>query len=308
MSKVFYLKVNRDENYTYRNLQNWVDIVGMFPDSVAYIMCDKKEIREKIYQKISFFNTKVIMMESGTLNDELEHMLLNICVNSWRNAGLAHLTTFLHAKEQGFKEFWNIDADDTYICLSQERTVEVLMEAESYAKEKKMDLFSLDMWGTRYYRRGLETEWSFGICYVNNQVDWLGALAEHCTDELYKQKNFNNIDHFFCYLRMLKKYSIELFYVENMKFLHYSDDFFRRLFISGLYHWKNGVLRLPVLEACLGSNYLTEIAISKDTIKLDIGITDEEVSTQFINSILDKNLYEALNKASDIYAEKKESN
>jgi len=307
MSKVFYLKVNRDENYTYRNLQHWIDIVGVFQDSVAYIICDKKEVREKIYQKVTFTNTKVIIMESCPLNDELESIILNTCMSGWRNAGLSHLTTFVHAKEHDFKEFWNIDADDTYICLSKNRCAELLMEAEKYAKEKKINSFSLDMWGTRHYEDGPKMEWSFGICYVNNQIDWLGIMSEHCMDVIYKQNNYNNIDQFFIYLRSLKKYSIELFYVENMRFLHYSDDFFRRMVRSGFYYWKEGRLKFPILEACLGSTCLNEIVIPKDIIKLDINISDEEVKNQFLKAMLDKDLYKVLLKRAGIHEEMNES-
>ena len=47
MSKIFYLKVNRDENYTYRNLQHWIDIVSEIPEGVAYIICDNETVRNR---------------------------------------------------------------------------------------------------------------------------------------------------------------------------------------------------------------------------------------------------------------------
>ena len=304
MSKIFYLKVNRDENYTYRNLQHWIDIVSEIPEGVAYIICDNETVRKKIFEKINCINTKVYIIESNRINSELEFLLLNICISGWKKPGLAHLTTFLHAEENSFQEFWNIDADDTYICLSKERCAEVLYTAQEYAKDNGIDLFSLDMWYTRHYEVGPEAEWSFGITYVNNKVQWLEFMKQHCVDTEYKLTKYANLDQYFIYLRSLNEYRIEAFYFENMRFLHYSDDFFRRIVRSGFYHWKNNYLNFPLLEACLGLEKLSKIRIPNDVIKLDICISDEEVKNQFLDSILDKDLFDVLEERADSYLEK----
>ena len=47
---------------------------------------------------------------------QAKQILRNIVVPFWLNAGAALLTPFLHAKEKGYKTFWNIDADDTVMC------------------------------------------------------------------------------------------------------------------------------------------------------------------------------------------------
>ena len=184
-----------------------------------------------------------------------------------------------------------------------------LQRAELYAQKNKVDLFSLDMWGTKHYEGGAETEWSFGITYVNNQIAWMEYMVKHCIDEEYKQKNYANFDRYFIYLRMLKEYSIELFYFENLRFIHYSDDFFRRIVRSGFYYWKDGYLRFPILETCLGFKELGKIAIPSNIVKLDINILDEEVKKAYIDSILDKDLYDVLTAKAEEYLKKtKETN
>ncbi len=64
----------------------------------------------------------------------------------------------MHAKENGFKAFWNIDADDTCFCLSPKRMTELLSTTEHYACSNNIHIFSLDM-----HRSALEGQhWSNG--------------------------------------------------------------------------------------------------------------------------------------------------
>lgn len=285
MSKVFYLKVNQDEEFTYRNLQHWVDILALIPEAEAFIVCDNPSVKENIFNKIYFLDTRVSVIQSSRITENIEALLLNVCMPEWRRAGLAHMTTFMHAKEHQYENFWNIDADDTCICLNAQRAAELLLTAENYAKEHKIALFSLDMWRTRYYG----SEWSFGVTYTNNTVDWLGFMITHCLDDGYKGRTgTHNFDRYFMYLREMAVYSIESFYCENLKFIHYSDDFFRKIVTSGLFHWKQGYLRFPLLGACINEERLTCIKIAGDIIQLDIGITDEETSNYFIDHSLEK--------------------
>ncbi len=45
----YYLKVNREEYYTYRNLQFWIDALTLIPDINVYILCDKKNIKAEYH-------------------------------------------------------------------------------------------------------------------------------------------------------------------------------------------------------------------------------------------------------------------
>lgn len=289
---VFYLKVNRNENYTYRNLQNWIKTLEIYPNAVIYIICDNEEVKKNIFEKVNFGHALVHMMGSVEPSEEIKHFLVNTCDKWWRKAGLAHLSTFVHAKENGFKEFWNIDADDTYICLNEKRRVELLLTAEQHARSNSIALFSLDMWRTRY--SGIE--WSFGVTYTDNSVDWVKFILDHCLDKAYKKIGAQNFDRYFMYLRELNIFSIETFYFENLKFIHYSDDVFYRIIKSGLYHWKEGYLELPILAACIDMEGLTHIPIAEDVVKLDIGIKDEEASDLLYNETVDKALLQILIK------------
>lgn len=280
---VFYLKVNRDENYTYRNLQNWIKTLEVYPDAEIYIICDNMTVKNKIFEKVNYDHAKVYMLESTALTDEVIHLLSNTCEKGWRKAGRAHLTTFLHAKAHCFTEFWNIDADDTFICLNAQRRAELLLVAERYAKDNSIALFSLDMWRTRYYGK----EWSFGVTYTDNSVDWMEFMTAHCLDEAYKQIGALNFDRYFMFLRELRVFSIETFCFENLRFIHYSDDFFQRIINSGLFHWKEGYLDFPILSSCINESGLTHIPIAEDVVKLDMHISDDEVSTLFFEESVD---------------------
>ena len=151
---------------------------------------------------------------------------------------------------------------------------------EKYAEEYKTDCFSLDMWRT-------ETEgkhWSFGITYINGKIDWVHVILSRCTDLEYQYMDTDgnkNIDWYFTYLKNETSLKIETFYLENLKFIHYSHDFFTKPIGSGLYHWAEGKLIYPIIYYGIGVKELGQFNIAEDVIKLDIGIADNE-ATDFL--------------------------
>lgn len=88
---IFYLKVNRDEGYTFRNLQHWVNIVESIPYSHYYILCDKESLKQSIEEKVIFKTQEVEFLQSYRDLSELKYIVDNITEEMWRKAGYAHL-------------------------------------------------------------------------------------------------------------------------------------------------------------------------------------------------------------------------
>lgn len=268
----FYLKINRREKYTFRNLQHWIDIVEGIEGSDYCILCDNTILQKEVLEQVRFTKEPVAFLESEKQSADLNEIVPNITNADWRNAGYAHLTTFLDAEKKEYPCFWNIDADDTHICLESGRARELLCEAEAYARGNQIDMMSLDMWTTRTYGN----HWSFGITYSNNRADWMSVMKRYCRDEELKARQIRNVDGYFSCLKTCTSLKIETFYFENLRFIHYSNDFFKRPDVSGFFIWKEGELNLPILSCCFGLEQLGRLPIAKQVIKLDIGITDEE--------------------------------
>ncbi|MDE6435800.1 MAG: hypothetical protein K2L07_16440, partial [Lachnospiraceae bacterium] len=270
--KAFYLKINRSEDFALRNLSRWID-AAYLAKADCYIVCDREDLVEKIKDTI-LLSGSAEFIKSGKSAD-METIVNQIASRNWINAAYAHLTTFWHAEDMGYDYFWNIDADDTQLCLSADRTQELFQCVESYAEENSIDCFSLDMWSSRF--NGMH--WSFGITYTKVRADWRSLLLQHCSDVEYKQfgtDDNNNVDWFFTYLKTCTALRIETFYLENLKFIHYSNDFFLKPVGSGFYHWKGGKLLYPILYYCFGMKELGLYPIASDVIKLDIHIQDDE--------------------------------
>jgi len=274
---VFYLKVNRLIDYTIRNLQVWVSIIAEFKDAYAYILCDNEKLADRVNEEVDFKGISWSFLESRRDIEYLD-LVKVISVAKWHNAAYAHLTPFIHAKEQGYHEYWNIDADDTLFCAATNRVAEMIEGATLYAKNHDIDLFSLDMWRSRSY----SMHWSFGITYTNGNVDWLHVMKRHmsCVNGSKYFMNGNhakNIDEYFTYIKSVDQdVHIETFYFENLLFVHYSDDFIMNPIVSGVFKWKKGKLEYPVIKHIYGIDSLGEIEIAKDVIRMDIGLEDYE--------------------------------
>lgn len=275
---VFYLKVNREEPYTYNNLQQWINSIRFFSDYKIYILCDKKSIKEEIVNRIDLYKNEVEFIESNYSNEAIDIVKSFTCETKWEKAGIAHLTTFLHARDNDIEKFWNIDADDTLFCIPPERLALCLNKAGVYADENQIHLFALDMWVSRW-----TDLWSFGIVYCDNKINWVENIKRYCNGLWIKENNIFNIDRLLGYIKKqnLDNCRIESFYYENLKFIHYSNDFIKRPVASGLYHFKDGKIFAPILYFGFGLKDIGLIPIDKDVIKFDISITDEE-SKQFI--------------------------
>lgn len=272
MKKAMYLKINRSEYYAFRNLSRWIDVSYLL-DRDCYVLCDQDELIEKIRSEILLSGIcKFIKSDKGSRNKKIVE---NISNGNWENAAYAHITTFSHARTHQYSCFWNIDADDTMLCLTVDRMKEFLENVEAYAEKNSVDCFSLDMWRTKWQGE----HWSFGITYVCGRRNWIEEMSARCEDGEYRslESGMNyNIDCFFSYLKSKTKLKIETFYFENLKFIHYANDFFNGLISSAFYHWKEGKLFYPIMQACVGLGEMSAYNVYSDIIKLDIGIKDDE--------------------------------
>ena len=284
---VYYLKVNRMERYSFKNLQYWIDILACIEENpIIYIICDSKDFEAEMYRQIDFKGLSYSVIESIKKGEQIELIANNIANERWMNAAYAHLTTFFHAKDNDFEKFWNIDADDTCFCLTAERTAQLINAAREKADELQYDIFSLDMW----YTRRIGQHWTFGVSYTRSTEQWIDHMVKHCMDDAYKNQTIWpwNLDGYFSYLKELDELKIETWYCENLKFIHYSDDFFKRLRSSGFYHWKDGRLVFPLIQACIGIDSLGSVPIPEDVVGLDIGIEDIESQRFLIDHTVDK--------------------
>jgi len=274
---VFYLKLNRCIDYSIRNLQSWINMLKKYEGSIVYILCDNEALIERIKNEIRF-DSVVCEYIKSIKREEDRDLMESVAIPRWYNAGYAHLTPFIHARQNGFERYWNIDADDTMFGLDSDRLFEALRRVEKYAETNEIDLFSLDMWRSR----SNSIHWSFGITYTNGMVDWVSIMRKHSGyvngSKFFSNWNHpKNIDEYFTYIKSEEKsVKIETFYIENLLFLHYSDDFIMNPITSGVYRWKAGKLKFPIIQNVFGCNTLGEIDIASDVVKIDIGIDDIE--------------------------------
>jgi len=284
MKNVFYLKVNRYEGYTIRNIYKWIKVIACYDyvDTCAYIICDDEKLKKWIDEVVDFEGVHYEYICST--DDERILQFTDKYIGRIPGAAIAHLTTFVHAQEHHFDYFWNIDADDTRFCLSPQRNAELLQEVERYQKDNGIKLFSLDMWTTRSRK---EHVWSFGITYVDNSINWLDIICDFGNNRLSPPKHMCSIDGWIRHIKKNSDINIQGYYFENLRFIHYTNDFFFRANLGEFVHWKNGYMDMPILSACFGLENTKAIPIAEELIKLDIGITDFETTKDMVMSSID---------------------
>lgn len=266
------------------NLKHWIDAVMLYEGGFAYILCDNPELKQRIVSEIFLDAKRTEFLESDRSCNEINLILGSVCrINKWVKVGQAHLKTHWHASEKQYPFFWNIDADDTYICLDPIRLAEMFKTVEKYSVENSIKMNALDMWRSMSIdeRWAKGDNWSLGVVFVDNRLPWPKILEEHCNDEEFQKNIFpldkdSNLDWYFTYLRNIGAESIETFYIENMRFMHFYDYFFNFPHLSSFCYWKGGKLHYPILESCIGSRSRAEIDIAPDIYRLDMNITDDE--------------------------------
>lgn len=281
----YYLKVNRNEGYTIRNLRHWLDAIRLDKEGKYIILCDNVDLTKRICDNIPELSDKDFM-GSDREDSEIVDITKNNTSLFWNNASYAHLTTFKDAKKRNLNEFYNIDADDTYFCVDAKKVNAILHAVQEDAQCTGIDAYSFDM---SHSRRGGKF-WTFGVTYINNKVDWFYHMMTHCHDNYLSLPEYDEmllpscIDTYFTYMKTHTNIKLETFYVENCKFVHYSNDFVYRPWCSWFAIYRDGRIIKPLLRDFYELEDVGDVEIAKDVRKLDVGLSTKEQTKFLINA------------------------
>lgn len=285
---IFYLKINSN-NYLYSLfcLYHWLNTVNEI-GADYYILCDDRQLEYKLLDCMLFPNDNVKFIRSN--RKKYKNIVKVSCTKKWENAAYAHLTTYLHAKKHGIKEFWNIDADDTIFFEKVDILAKTLEKISDYAKKNNYHSFSLDMHRSAF--RGLQ--WTFGITFTQMNVDLDKIFSKftnkqwqyeyHCKVMNSPKDNFeSNLDTFFTYLKDKKLLNIGTFNVKNLYFIHWGNCFMDYLFRAIQVTKDDNYMHYPFLKS-IDSNK-ANIPMAKDVVNLDTRV-DEKSSKEFMQLVL----------------------
>ncbi|MDR0570073.1 MAG: hypothetical protein LBG71_02470 [Clostridiales Family XIII bacterium] len=230
---VFYLKINATEDSDLKCFCHWVEIADAMGYEY-YVVVDKDSVEAAIRNlcRLSGYTEPREFIPS--YREELETACRSFVHDKWLNVAYALLTPSVHAKRNHIDFFWNIDADDTFFHESPQDCALMLLEAEQYAKNHDIDIFSFDMW------HSLISHWSFGISFSNNcdwvacvekGIEWLRAtfggefdIKQYCVyfkHDMFMKLSVNcNLDAYFNFLIRYSMLNARCFYCENVLFEH----------------------------------------------------------------------------------------
>lgn len=262
---IFYLKINTNNDVAVACFNHWVEIVKAF-GADYYIVCDNNELEERV--KNNENKSKFIISDKRA-----KDILVDIVRQAMLNTGVALLTPFFHALENGYNNFYNIDADDTVMCCEPMIAAKALKKAQEYADNSDINCFSLDMYSTVVEER--YKQWSFGVTYTKMNMDYITAVKKYKSlmpdlaekDLLWK----NTLDGMFSNLTDLGVIKTNVFDIENMYFvhvprtIHYCENGYFN-FIKTAFHFNK---HNPL-------NVLDKVKIPEHFVKFDTGISKVE--------------------------------
>lgn len=276
---VFYLKVNRIADYTLRCIQEWLNIVYEMKADF-YFICDSDLLRHMILNTCRFQDGDIKFLKS--MRKELKHTAKNLYTGHWKNATYAHLTPFYHAKNNGIKRFWNIDADDTMFLLEPQLVSKILKKVEMESDQKGIAANSLDIWRSKTFG----VHWTLGILYINGMEDFCRIFEANrnlsWTREYEAVTDAFNLDWFMSSLAKKEDINIQSFYVDNAMFIHWGS-FILNPFSASIFSWKDGKLVLPI-QKNIFDDELGEVEIA-DCLKIDIGLSGKEGNVFWKNEV-----------------------
>ena len=281
--KAIYLKVNRPSDYFIPSVKNAVEIMQFLPNRKIFFICDNPQIRAQIEKEVDLSSLKFGWIQSQRDDPDVKLIVNKATVPMWNNAGFAHMTTFWHARENHFENFWNMDADDFRFFDPPEKVAKMFDEVERVADEKQIKIFSLDLWPTLSYGK----HWSFGTTYVDNRFPWIDNLKKIVTSDS-AMENYHifvtcgrNIYWFFTFLRLTRHIrGIETFYVESLRFAHHLPDLYLNFF-AGIRYCESNRYHISFFENDFGLGESGSIPIDYEVYKIDIGLTVEDSHEYF---------------------------
>lgn len=277
--KAIYLKVNINKYFSLTCIQFWLNLAAIY-DARLYIICEKPEIITEISKNCRFGSVsleeyaRARKMENdplfvGAYFDKLTDFAKRLVKPGWVKAAVSHLTTFQHAAENGFKSFWNIDADDTlFFTPSETGLKEAFQKVESVATD--YDCVSLDMWNS--LNRG--QHWSFGVAYIHATSLWQNILESNIerVHTVWKEINLpervHNLDYYFTSLSTEALIKTFTFYINKASFCHYGIYLAGMVIYPGmgLNYWSDKMIIFPILNI--------SVPIADSTVKIDINSSD----------------------------------
>lgn len=251
----------------------WLDVIKAI-DADYYFVCDNKWLEHKVLKLCFFPNCDIKFISS--FGKSIIHNAKNLYTGNWKNATYAHLTPFYHAKQNGFSNFWSIDADDTFFLMNADRTASALRCVKNYVLESNTDIISLDMWLSRTYGQ----HWSFGITYVDtNRVDYtdlFNRVSSRSWMDFYNDiEEAFNLDWFFTYLRDKTEINVGTFYVEHCWFVHFGN-FISNPIYGWINYWESGKIHYPILESVYNNIEIGCLNIADNILSIDVSASKEE--------------------------------
>lgn len=222
--EIFYLKFNRFADDAYMCLQYWIDIINILGGDF-YIICDNKKLEFNILKRIVFKDYNIKFIKS-IKSQYLQNLINPIITPRWKNAAYAHLSTYYHAKQNNYKDFFNIDADDTLFIIPPEIFAKQLLQIKQYAINNSIDNFSLDMYLSRFWNK----PWSFGVTYSQMKIDYFAIFEKYNNNSWWEEKYYViekeknvNLDSYFTYLKDINLINNKVFYIQDSYFIHYGN-------------------------------------------------------------------------------------
>lgn len=215
INTVFYLKINSLSDFSLDCFKHWVEIVEDY-GADFYVICDN--IKLKIYIEENISTSYKIIPSDYRARD----LAADLITPNWMNTACALLTPFIHARENGVSNFFNVDADDTVFLCDAKLCVLALKKVKDYADSSELNCFSLDMHTSAIFNYCYH--WTFGITYTKMNVDYFAVLEE--TKKLvptFLEKGlirFGNLDELFTNISIHGLLKLGCYYIENIRFRH----------------------------------------------------------------------------------------
>jgi hypothetical protein len=224
--KAYYLKINNGDRINLNIFWHWVKIVEA-AGADYFILADREDVKTRLVQLYVEKGYPEPVNFIASKREELRDLCEGLYSEYWLNVAYAHLTPFLHAKENNYSGFWGIDADDTVLCASPAHCAQLLHEAEQYAINNALNLFSLDMWYSRVSIYGFY-HWTFGVVFTNMNADYPEILEKgklllggKAIAEMPKMVHHPSIDNYFSFLSHSGQLRCQSFYGECFIFEHF---------------------------------------------------------------------------------------